>query len=410
MIASANLLATALGLVGSLIQARYISPEDLGFVRKYSVVASYAIFLSLGLFTILQVEYPTLIGRGESEKAKRTVAIVQSWVLLATSVVCGALLILTIIELSRGNWKVASAWFIQIVAVGSTLYVGYLVCTYRSGLHFERLARGGFASSMAGVLVLPLFLVWPFATLVLRSVAGSIVQASYLHVARPVRVEWCLPRREFVALVKRGLPLFTGTYLRHSFWLTIEIWLMVRVAGNAGVGLFVFAKMIAESASQLLTAVNQVYTPRVAQRFGEKASIRECLKLTKKPVLLNVCIAFVIVALAYIVLPPLIGYAFPKYLDALPLIRIMLLSTFIVAFSLPLYMVVVLESYLTQIVSALLGLGVFVGTTMLLRSIGQSATAVAWGSVAGQCAFALWGLLWLYGRMRRSRADDVHLQ
>jgi len=86
------------------------------------------------------------------------------------------------------------------------------------------------------------------------------------------------------------------------------------------------------------------------------------------------------------------------------------LSTFIVAFSLPLYMVVVLESYLTQIVSALLGLGVFVGTTMLLRSIGQSATAVAWGSVAGQCAFALWGLLWLYGRMRRSRADDVHLQ
>ena len=188
MIASADLIGTALGIIGSLIQARFISPDDLGFVRKYSVVSGYAVFLTLGLFTILQREYPVLIGRGELDKARRVAAIGQSWSLLVCAVVCGGLSLVCLGQILEGDWREASAWFIQIVSVWATIYGGYLICTFRSGQEFEHIAKSSLLASVSGVLVLPLFTVWPFATMVLRSVTGSLVSSVYQHAVRPVKV------------------------------------------------------------------------------------------------------------------------------------------------------------------------------------------------------------------------------
>jgi len=119
--------------------------------------------------------------------------IVQSWCLLASGVVCGALTVITLFELFQGHWREAAAWFIQIIAVWSTLYVGYLTYTFRSGEEFTRLAQRQFASTLDSTAVLPLFIWLPFPALVLRSVAGQIISSLYLHVVRPVKVGWCLP-------------------------------------------------------------------------------------------------------------------------------------------------------------------------------------------------------------------------
>lgn len=400
MVASANLLATVLGVVGSLVQAHFIGPDDLGFVRKYSVIANYAIFLNLGLFAILQREYPVLIGRGQQEQARRTAAIVQSWVLLTSGIVCGGLSVVMVIAVLQGNWREAAAWFIQIVAVFSTLYVGYLTCLFRSGHEFEKLATGQFASSIAGAAVLPLFVWLPFPALVLRSVIGQIVSSVYLHLVRPVRLGWCWLWRDWLNLVKRGMRLYVGTYLRYSFWLTVEIWLMLYLAGDAGVGLLVFSKMIADAASQVSYAINQVYLPRLAQRFGETSRVRACLRLALKPTLANVGISVLITLGVWLVMPLILRAAFPKYIAAIPLVRILALQTLVVSVSLPLYMVVVLEGYLTQITAAVLGLLVFVGVALLLHRLGLGMSAVAWGTLAGQMTFAATSLGWVYVRAR----------
>jgi len=401
MVASANLLGMVLGVVGSLVQAHFIAPDDLGFVRKYAVVANSAIFLSLGLFTILQREYPVLLGRGEREQAQRVAAIVQSWVLLASGVVCGILTAIMLFEMVQGKWREAAAWFIQIVAVFSTLYVGYLTCLFRSGQEFERLAKSQFVSSIAGTAVLPLFVWLPFPALVLRSVVGQILSSVYLHFVRPIKVGWCWLWRDWLNLVKRGMRLYAGTYLRYSLWLSVEIWLMLRLAGDVGVGLLVFSKMIADAMSQVSYAINQVYLPRLAQHFGQTGSVRGCLKLALKPTLVNLGVSLLVTLSVWFVLPPILGFAFPKYVQAIPLVRILALQTLVVSVSLPLYMVVVLEGYLTQILAAVLGLAVFVGVALLLARLGLEQSAVAWGTLVGQVTFASVGLGWVFLRARR---------
>ena len=120
MIASASLLATAVGIVGSLIQGHFVSPEDLGFVRKYSVISGYAIFLNLGLFSILQKEYPVLIGRGENER-------------------CAANRWDRTILVPLGPWWCAALWWL-LRAGNSCIHI------------FERQRLGPFKSSPSGLL------------------------------------------------------------------------------------------------------------------------------------------------------------------------------------------------------------------------------------------------------------------
>ena len=284
MVACANLLGTSVGLIGSLIQARFISPDELGFLRKFSVFSSYAAFLSLGLFTILQRDYPLLVGQGEIGRARRVAAIVQSWCLLVSAVVGAALLGITLVECFKGHDKLAAAWFIQFVAVWSAVYGSALIAMYRSGQEFESQAKGQVIGALIGAAVLPLFWFWPFSALVMRSVASQAVLSVYLHAFRPLKVGWCLPFREFLDLVKRGMRLYVSDYLRYMFWQTIEIWLMLWFAGNAGVGLLVFSKVIIDATSQVSSAINQVYLPRIAQRFGETASARSGIQLATKTI------------------------------------------------------------------------------------------------------------------------------
>ncbi len=403
-IAFANIVVVVIGVVGSLVQAHYVGPDDLGFVRKYSIVANYAAFLSLGLFIILQREYPFLMGRGEPERARRVAAIVQSWYLLVSAVICGSLSIITFIALFQGLWREAAAWFIQIVTVWATFYTGYyLTSTFRSGQEFKRLAQGQFASAVAGVAVLPLFVWFPFPALVLRSVAGQIVSSVYLHLVRPVKVGWCLPWREFADLVQRGVRFYIGNYTRYIFWQTVEIWLMLRIGGDTGVGLFVFSKMIAEAIAQLSIAINQVYYPRLAYTFGQSGSVLVCIKQAIKPTFLNLAISVIAILAAWFLIPPIVLFAFPKYSGSVALMRILVLQVLVMSTSILVQMVTVLDGYLTQLIGAVVGLGVFLVTALILHQFGLRAEAVAWGTLAGQATFAAICLGWVLQGARVER-------
>jgi hypothetical protein len=216
-----------------------------------------------------------------------------------------------------------------------------------------------------------------------------------MHIVRPVKVGWCLPFGEFLCLVKRGMRLFMSDYLRYNFWLTVEIWLMLYVAGERGVGLYIFSNMITVMSSQICTAINMVYIPQMAQRFGQTGKIIPCLRLAVKPTLLNLGISTIIIVCYWFLLPPLISYAFPKYIEAIPILRVLILQILLVSISLPMFMLTILESYITQFIAVVTGLVVFVGIALLINSMGAREIAVPWGTLAGQVVFTGICLLWL---------------
>ncbi len=387
MIASSNVVASALGIVGSLVQAHFILPDELGYIRKYSVISNYALFLSLGLFNIVQREYCVLMGKGETDRAVHVVSIVQTWCLGVSVVISAVLGVICVIELWRGDLRIAAALFIQIITVWSVLYGGALSSSFRSGQEFRKLAKSSFLSSVAGILVLPFFMIWPFASFVVRSFAGNIVSTLYLHRFRPVRTGYVLPLKEFLGLVKQSLRLFVGDYLRYTFWFTVEIWVMLAYGGDTGVGLFVFSSLVVSAVGHVAAAVNQVYMPRLAEHYGRTGSLVQILKMSVKPTIVNLITAVVFIGLVWLVLPPLLRLALPGYVSAIPLINILLFSNIIMAASLPLYMMILTDAYYVQMAAAIVGLAVFLAVAFLLHSLGLKEMAVVWGTLTGRLAF-----------------------
>ncbi len=407
MIASANLFILGISIIGSLIQAHFISPNDLGFVRKYSVIANYAAFLTLGLNILLQREYPVLIGRGQQDQAKQFVALVQSYSLLISGIVCSGIIIIIIVELTYGRFREASAWFIQLVAVWTIIYGGYLSSILRSGQEFERLAKGQYLNAMASIIVLPIFWIFPYTALILRSIISPLFTSVYLHIIRPVKVGWYWSTNDLRNIINRSMRLYMGDYLRYMFWLSVEIWLMLKLAGDFGVGLLVFSKMITDAMAQVPYAINQVYLPRLALRYGQSGSVRECLKLSLKPTLVNLGISLLATIGLWIILPPILQIAFPKYVLAIPLAKILALQSIVVSISLPLYMVVVLEGYNTQIIAAILGLVGFAIIAFLLSQLGLGPYSIGWGTLGGQLIFSSVNLGWVLIKARREKEGNI---
>lgn len=393
--ATANIFGAIVGLIGALAQSRFVDPRDLGFLRKYSIISGYAVFLSLGLLIVLQREYPLLKGRGEEKKAIRVASIVHSWCLLLTIIICGGLILVTIIELILGRYREASGWLIQSIGVWSAIYVGALGSLFRSGQDFERLAKSQVRTSMVTCVVIPGFWWSAFPTMVIRSVLGPMTFGYQLYKARPLKLSWCLPVNELLVLVQSGIRLYIGDYLRYVFWGTIEIWLILWIAGEKGVGMLVFCKIIIDVMIQLQTAINQVYLPRIAHRYGECGDIRKALRVAVLPSIINIGIASIIVSFSWYVSPAVITIFFPKYLAAIPLLNIMVLQTVFTSFGLFLYMITILDGYGAQLCAAILGIAVFVGVTFQLKAVGLGIRSVGIGTISGQMTFAAVCFLWL---------------
>ncbi len=78
--ATGNMVAMLLGVVGSLVQARYVVPEDMGVLRTFGIIMGYLTFLHLGVFDGLQREIPLQLGRGNQAKAERAASACLAWI------------------------------------------------------------------------------------------------------------------------------------------------------------------------------------------------------------------------------------------------------------------------------------------------------------------------------------------
>ncbi|MGA2246780.1 MAG: hypothetical protein ABSH48_17450, partial [Verrucomicrobiota bacterium] len=134
--ASGNFVAMLLGLAGSLVQARYIGPEDMGVFRTFGIIAGYLVFLHLGVFDGLQREIPLQLGRGNKAKVEQAASACLTWILFI-STACGALFLgLACRAAYHREWMPFWGWLAYTPMIVGTFYAGYLGTTFRSGQQF----------------------------------------------------------------------------------------------------------------------------------------------------------------------------------------------------------------------------------------------------------------------------------
>jgi len=407
-LAGGNLLATVIAIIGSLVQARFVSPSDLGYLRSFSIITGYTVFLNLGLFESLHRLYPYYIGKGQRSLALTHAEIGQAWNVAMSLVLSGIFVAFAISSMILGNWHAMLAWLVQAVAIAVIFYGGYLNATFRSGHDFKTIAKGSVISGAASFLTLPLFIAWPYVALILRSSLGSLVNLIYLHIRRPLHLQWRFNWKEWYALVRQGLPIFIASYGATSLWSALEATVVLRYLGTLALGLWTMSFMLFQAAKMLPDAINAVYFPRINETFGRSESIAELWQLTRGPMLLGLFGMLLIVILSWMCLPIVIPILMPKYVASIPAMDIMLLILPITALELP-YAFLVAQGRIVQQNFIVYGsMGCFLLLALAATHLGLGLRGVVSASVMGQFVEVLLihGYLYLTRKPRQKCQRD----
>lgn len=383
-LAGGNLLGTLLGVIGSLVQARYVSPEDLGYFRGFSIATGYVFFLHLGILDAFQRYYPLYIGRGEKDRARAVAEVCQAWNATVSAILSGGFLVLATYSLAGGNWRAALGWLVQSVSVVGFIYGGFLGATYRSGHDFTSVAKGSVISSIIGLFTLPLFLVWPYVALAFRSCAGTFVNLVYLHIRRPLRLNWRFTWKEWSGVIGGGVPIFIASYGAATGWSVVETSIILKSFGTKALGLWSISFMLLEAANKVPQAMVAVYVPRVIETLGRTGSVSATLRLCKKPLLIGIPLMFLMVVTACATLPFITPVIMPKYTEAVPTMCLMLLILPLIVLDLPYMVLVALGRVVQQNIAVYAGLGTFVILAMTAVRLDWGLNGVVVSSLLGR--------------------------
>ena len=363
-----------------------MSPEDLGFLRGFSIITGYAIFLNLGLFESLHRLYPYYIGRGRRETALAHAEIGQAWIAAMTAAVSGAFVIMALSALFRGNWRAGLGWCVQAVAVISINYGGFLSATYRSGQDFKTLAKSSVISSIVNFAILPLFLIWPYIALVLRSILGSLSSLIYLHIRRPLHLSWRFNLREWYYLVRQGMPIFIASYGASSLWYTIEMTMILHYLGASSLGLWTMSIIIFQAMKMIPESINAVYYPRIYELFGRTGKRTDLWRLIRRPMLFGATGMLFVTAIAWVTLPFVVQYLMPRYIAAISIMKIMMTTLPLVVLELPYAFFVASGKTVQQNVIVYASMSCFVVFALLAATQGLGLSGMVGASALGRLA------------------------
>jgi len=406
MLAGGNLFAMAIAIVGALVQARFVSPDDLGYFNQFGIASGYVFFLGLGVWDSLHRRYPYYIGKGQRDRAIEIAEIAQGWYVAVAILSATVFAALSIWTLAQGNWRDSLGWGVQVVVIASTFYGGYLSATYRTGHDFIDLAKGSLLSSLVGLALLPFYLIWPYVTMAMRTGCSSLASLIYLHIHRPLKIHWRFNWRKWFDLVKEGVPMFIAGYGSTVGWSLLITTLVWKELGVVALGFSTMAFMILQVANHVPQAIVAVYTPRIIEEFGRTESVDAGLRICRKPLLWSMPGMLLLVVGGAIGLQLFVPVLMPKYVEAIPAMGLALLYLPFTMLEMPYVLLVATGDTLAQNIVTFVGLGIFAALGLAAIAAGLGLNGVIGASLLGRLA----RLLMIYGYINRARHQHVHIK
>jgi O-antigen/teichoic acid export membrane protein len=334
--AGGNLFVAVLGGMGGLLQARWIDPAVFGEFRKFGILTSY---FYIGLILVhdgLMRQFPYLIGKGKRDDALKVAATAKWWYLLLSWLFSAFFAGLTLVSVWKGDYRSAVGWGAQIPCIWATIYGFYLGVMYRTSFDFKRLSYNNITSSIVSFFALVLVKVWGYwglaARFALQHMVGLYINRRHL----PVKVKAVFDAKGLAELAKISLPLAIPGYI-HTSCLTASLSVIIlKFCGQSGLGVYGMALTFQTMAMTFTTALNQIFITKLTSRFGETDDVFSCVRYAKVPTLLSVGSASVLALGLSLVVSPFVRLLLPKYVEAIPVIRILAMSLPLSAAGLPL--------------------------------------------------------------------------
>jgi hypothetical protein len=400
-LAGSSLLSSVLGAVGGVLVARFINPEIAGTFRSYTIPLMYLTFLHLGTFDGLHRQIPFYMGRGLQDDVNSAASASGAWNVFVALAVSTVFLALAISNFITRDYQSATGWLSQAVVCWSVFYVGYLGATYRTVNHFVAVAKINLIQTVMVFLLVFTLPVLGFYGLCLRAAGPTFVVLYLYHHFRPLKMPLKFNFPALKSVVSIGLPLcFWGT-LDTSLWLALENSFLLKMGGVKALGLFAVVCVMREGLSVLTRSVQQVFAPRIIEKFSREGSLRQVTSESMKLSMLLVALMLVCVPVLSLCLDYFVPLLIPRYVDGLSAMKLALWVMVVEAASLPLNALFATGKAWIYGRGVLAGLFMFAIVVMLLLPHIGALLAVVAGSLAGRFIRVMVCYIDLYILIRR---------
>lgn len=328
-----NIFVSLFNIIGGLIVAKLLLPEELGLFNSFSIFTSYIILMQMGIPSGLSREIPFNFGKGYIEKANQFAA-TSSFFLIFMSV--GIALIccsVAIYYLVNKNYNYAFGSVIVAITCFQTLYVTqYLKVLYKTNKEFNLLALINIIVSL--VSLFSIFFVWKlgFYGLGIRVFFTALINFLLSYKWRPIKVKPKWSTNHFKELFYVGAPIFFVANI-YGLWPTIQRTVILSIGGTKMLGLYALASIIQNMLNIVNRSISSVAFPKMTYEYGKGKNFLTVMKIPLKFVKFSLIFFLIMIPIGWYILPIIVDSFLPNYVGGVKAAQWMLIVAFISIFA-----------------------------------------------------------------------------
>jgi O-antigen/teichoic acid export membrane protein len=385
--AGGNLLSTALNMAAGFITARLVAPEIMGRYVGISLFAGYAIFLQGGALNGLNRELPFYIGRNKIDRVLHLIAAAQWWAMITSTFASLLFLIMAVYYLYIGQLSMAIGWIANSLGVFVTIFSSqYLKSTYRTNNEFRKLTIVEIFKSVVNNFSLIFIYYFGFIGICIRTSLVFITDIALLWRWRSFKVNSKFSKAHLVHLFKIGLPNFAVGYL-DILWSTLSATLILFLAGEKSLGLFTVSLITFNTSEILTNSLNQIIYPKLSEKFGNGMNVGEMIKFSIKPGIYIFVLMSIISVITYYLLPYVVSFIIPKYVEGIDAARWMLPITVVMSLSTLNHVFIVAKKQHIYAIAKLIGMAVHIVSIYFIYNYSKELTSFSISLLLGKTVF-----------------------
>lgn len=324
---SSGMVKTFIQAITGFIVLRWISPEEIGLWQSFTVFVGYISILTLGVTSGLSRDLPFWIGKGDfnvaMEKLKAAGAYISRLSLIIIVIVGIFSSISFMFQLLSLN---QSIMLFSAFSIGAfSLQTNLLGATFRSDKAFRKLGYIQFGMACLHLVLLPIVYVYGIWGYVAYQLINTLSLLWGYKVFRPYRVNYKYSKSELLRLIKIGFPMYFWNYLT-TISRTIPRLILIIFGSPFLVGLFAPAESINKAVLNLPNYIGRFIFPQMSFKYGKNSDINEVIRYTFKAATLLFALMTLISLILYLLIPYLMIYIFPKYVESTRAVQLIIFS------------------------------------------------------------------------------------
>lgn len=385
--------ATALcsGLRSLLLPKLLPTVDAFGILNFLNLFKAYSPYANGGVLMGYGIEVPHRRGSGQTADTAQLEDSAYTFSTLATLAFALGMLLLGSGWLFPVSGDLQTGLLVFAVVVLLQNLLQFYSARLRVELNFKLRSQQEAVNSLAFTAVAVGGAAWfglraVFAGLVL----GELLALWWTRRHDPYRPAWRLVPGAVKSLLWLGIPV-TVVAVLNTFIFDVDIILIkLWFPGFHEVGLYGLGVTVSALMMMVPYTAGHALAPRIFQEAGKPAGERDLLRYIRKPMLLLAGLAALGSGATYLLLPPVIKYYLPNYLNGLPAMRLLVwYSVFMAAISTVSFVFIGMKKFARFIALQLLVLAFNIVLNLSLLAAGYGITGVAAVTLLSYALFAV---------------------